>query len=53
MKSISASIVILTGAILVLEAVEHSGGDMGVVLLLGFGICLAGFYGWFLSFKEK
>ena len=55
MKSISASIIILAGALLVLGALfnERNGGDSAVVLFVGCGVALAGFYGWFVSLKEK
>jgi lipopolysaccharide export LptBFGC system permease protein LptF len=53
MKSISASIIILAGALLLLGALFYPGGDRTAVAIVGCGVVAAGFYGWFVSLKEK
>jgi hypothetical protein len=54
MKSISSSIIILTGAILIVSAAYNPHDDTGLfVMFVGCGVGLAGFWGWFVSMKEK
>ena len=54
MKSISASIIVLAGSILVLGGsfIQHADTKL-FVQILGCGVIAAGVWGWFVSVKEK
>jgi len=54
MKAISASIIILAAAILLVGGshIQHSDTKL-FVQIVGFGVGLIGLGGWFVSFKEK
>ena len=54
MKSISASIVVLAAAILIVGGshVKHVDTQL-FVQIVGCGVGVIGLWGWFVSFKEK
>jgi hypothetical protein len=54
MKAISASIIVLSGAILLVGGsyLQHSDTRL-FVQIVGCAVGLAGLWGWFTSFKEK
>ena len=55
MKHISASIIVLAGAVIILGA-SHQLTNMDnlmFVVIVGSAICAAGLFGWFVSSKEK
>jgi len=53
MKSISSSILVLAGAILVAVGGHIPNDTQAFALIVGCGIGLIGLYGWFVSFKEQ
>jgi hypothetical protein len=54
MKPISASIIVLAAAILLVGGSHVQHGDTKLfVQVVGCGVGLAGLWGWFVSFKEK
>ena len=54
MKSISASIVVLSAAVLIVGGaqIQHDGTQL-FVMTVGCGVGLVGLSGWFVSLKEK
>jgi hypothetical protein len=54
MKSISASIIVVAGSVLILggSSIPHSDTRL-FVQIVGCGVCAVGLWGWFLSLKEK
>jgi len=54
MKSISASIIVLSAAILILggACIQHDGTQL-FVMVVGCGVGLAGLGGWWGSMREK
>jgi len=53
MKQISASIIVLAAAIIMVGS-SHFGADATpVVFGIGIGVCVVGLRGWFISMKEK
>jgi hypothetical protein len=54
MKSISASIIVLAGAILIVGGsyIQH-GDTKGFVQIVGCAVGAIGLWGWFTSLKEK
>jgi len=52
MKHISASIIVLAGAI-ILAGGSHYTSDTDFVVAVGTGVCATGLWGWFVSLKEK
>jgi hypothetical protein len=53
MKSISASIIVLAAAILILGSSHFTGDTQLFVMVVGCGVGVAGLLGWFTSLKEK
>ena len=53
MKHISASIIVLAAAIIMVGASHFTNDTQTVVLFVGFGVCAVGLWGWFVSLKEK
>lgn len=54
MKSISASIIVVTGSSLVLGGSFIPHGDTAMfVQIVGVGVIAAGLWGWFLGLREK
>ena len=54
MKTISASIIVLAAAILIVGGghIQHDGTQL-FVMVVGCGAGLIGLWGWFVSLKEK
>jgi hypothetical protein len=53
MKHISASIIVLAGAIILAGGSHYISGELDFVVAVGSGVCGVGLWGWFASFKEK
>jgi ABC-type enterobactin transport system permease subunit len=53
MKLISASIIVLAGAVVMFGSSHFDDRYKLVVLGIGIGVCVVGLRGWVVSFKEK
>ena len=58
MKHISASIIVLAGALIMVGGslttdIPPISNVQPIVLLVGGGVCAVGLWGWFVSLKEK
>ena len=53
MKQISASIIVLAAAIVIVGSSHFDGRGAPVIFGIGIGVCVVGLRGWFISMKEK
>jgi hypothetical protein len=53
MKSISASIVVLAGSILIIGSSRFTSETHLFVMVVGCGVGAVGLWGWFVSLKER
>jgi hypothetical protein len=53
MKTISASIIVLVGALLLLGSDRFASDTQTFIMVVGCGVGVAGFVGWFMTLKEK
>jgi hypothetical protein len=53
MKTISASIIVLAAAVIMVGGSHFTGDTQTFVLAIGSGVCAVGLLGWFVSLKEK
>jgi ABC-type enterobactin transport system permease subunit len=53
MKQISASIVVLAAAIVIVGSSHFDERFKLAILGIGIGVCVVGLRGWFISMKEK
>jgi len=53
MKHISASIIVLAGAIILFGASRFTGDTETAIIAIGCGVCSLGLRGWFNCSKEK
>ena len=53
MKTISASIIVLVGALLLLGSDRFTSDTQTFIMVVGCGVGVAGLVGWFMTLKEK
>jgi len=53
MKHISASIIVLAAAVIMVGSSHFTSDTQTVVLFVGFGVCGVGLWGWFVGLKDK
>jgi len=53
MKQISASIIVLTGAGLIVGSSQFISDTQTFVMVVGCGVGAIGLWGWFMNIKEK
>jgi hypothetical protein len=53
MKQISASIIVLAAAVIMVGGSHFTGDTQTFILAVGCVVCAVGLWGWFVSLKEK